>query len=149
MLHQELYQQGKALINLQEHKRRQKQKSNQIELSTKIEATNKAYKESISATGKNSEASKKLATELNNLKESYAKNENAIESQGKKIDNSKIKYNNLQKELLQTKSDMKENETALKSNGKAFEANGEKAKGLSTNIGGAKVKFLELNRFLY
>ncbi|NFL87350.1 phage tail tape measure protein [Clostridium botulinum] len=83
-----------------------KQKSKQTELSSKIEETNKKYKESVQATGKNSEESKKLKGELDGLKIEYAKNDKAIDSNNRKLENAVIKMNG-------TKASLLENEKAL------------------------------------
>jgi TP901 family phage tail tape measure protein len=90
------------------------QKNERDRLNSKIEETNKKYKDSVSATGKNSEESKKLKTELTNLKEAQAKNNNEIDSTIKKLDNAEIKLNNSKKQLL-------ENEHALESVNKQLE----------------------------
>ncbi|MBI6052354.1 phage tail tape measure protein [Clostridium perfringens] len=78
-----------------------KQKSRQGELAKKIDDTTRKYKESVSATGKNSEESKKLQKELKELKEDYAKNDKAIDSNISKLSNAEIKLNNSKKALLE------------------------------------------------
>ncbi|WP_288479993.1 phage tail tape measure protein [uncultured Clostridium sp.] len=83
-----------------------KQKLKREELNKKITETTNKYKESVSATGKNSEESKKLKDELTKLKESYAQNEKAIDTTNKKLDTSQIKMNNVKKAVM-------ENEKAL------------------------------------
>ncbi|WP_242864621.1 phage tail tape measure protein [Clostridium botulinum] len=84
----------------------EKQKVKQTELATKIGETNKKYKESVSATGKNSEESKKLKAELDGLKTKYAQNDKAIDSNNRKLENAVIKMNG-------TKASLLENEKAL------------------------------------
>lgn len=78
-----------------------KQKTKQTDLSKKIEDTTKKHKDSVEATGKNSEESKKLQKELTGLKEEYAKNEKAIEGSNKKLTDATVKMNNAERALLQ------------------------------------------------
>lgn len=90
------------------------QKSEQVTLGEKIDATNKKYKESVAQTGKNSEESKKLKKELDGLKEEYAQNDRAIESNTRKLDNGQIKLDRSKKALL-------ENQKALQDVNKELE----------------------------
>lgn len=91
-----------------------KQKNKRAELASKIEETNKKYKESVQATGKNSEESKKLKQELTGLKEEYAKNDKAIESTNKQLQNAEIKLNKTKKSILENKKALEEVNKKLK-----------------------------------
>lgn len=82
----------------------EKQKTKQAELSNKIEDATKKYKESVAATGKNSEESKKLKGELQDLKEEYGRNERAIESNNNKLVTATTKMNNTERAILQNQS---------------------------------------------
>lgn len=83
-------------------------------LKTKINETNKAYKDSVKATGENSEASLKLKKELDGLKQEYNKNGNEIESTDKKIQNNIITMNNSEKAIIETKKALEETNKELK-----------------------------------
>ncbi|UBK36241.1 phage tail tape measure protein [Clostridium perfringens] len=85
-----------------------KQKSIQKDLANKIEETTRKYKESVEATGKNSKESKELAKELKGLKEDYAQNTKAIESNANKLNNAETKLNNSKKALLENKKALEE-----------------------------------------
>lgn len=85
-----------------------KQKSIQKDLANKIEETTRKYKESVEATGKNSKESKELAKELKGLKEDYAQNTKAIESNANKLNNVETKLNNSKKALLENKKALEE-----------------------------------------
>ncbi|MGG7142487.1 phage tail tape measure protein [Clostridium nigeriense] len=80
-----------------------KQKSKQSELTSKIEDANKKYKESVEQTGKNSEESKKLKSELQALQEEYARNEKAIQNNNNKLVDTTSKMNNTEKAIIQNK----------------------------------------------
>ncbi|WP_224397534.1 phage tail tape measure protein [Clostridium perfringens] len=85
-----------------------KQKSIQKDLANKIEETTRKYKESVEATGKNSKESKELAKELKGLKEDYAQNTKAIDSNISKLNNAETKLNNSKKALLENKKALEE-----------------------------------------
>ncbi|MBN1044915.1 phage tail tape measure protein [Clostridium botulinum] len=84
----------------------EKQKVKQTELATKIEETNKKYKESVSATGRNSEESKKLKAELDGLKTKYAQSDKAIDSNNRKLDNAVIKMNGTKASLMENEKEL-------------------------------------------
>lgn len=115
----------------------EKQKSKQAELNKKIEDATKRYKDSVEATGKNSEESKKLKSELQNLKEEYAKNEKAIESNNNKLIAATTKMNNTEKAILQNQSALEEINKSLKNIkidevAEKFDKAGDKIKSLGT-----------------
>ncbi|MFR1707651.1 MAG: phage tail tape measure protein [Clostridium sp.] len=83
-------------------------------LKTKINETNKAYKDSVKATGENSEASLKLKKELDGLKQEYNKNGNEIEATDKKIQNNIITMNNSEKAIIETKKALEQTNKELK-----------------------------------
>lgn len=117
----------------------EQQKSVQSKLSEKIDATNKKYKESVSATGKNSEESKKLKKELGELKEEYAKNERALESNNKKLDNSEVKLNKSKKALLENKKALENvnkelEKTKLEKFNQKLDSASKKAEGVSNKM---------------
>ncbi|NFA42139.1 phage tail tape measure protein [Clostridium botulinum] len=84
----------------------EKQKVKQTELASKIEETNKKYKESVQATGKNSEESKKLKVELDGLKTKYAQNDKAIDTNNRKLDNAVIKMNGTKASLMENEKEL-------------------------------------------
>ncbi|WP_252238533.1 phage tail tape measure protein [Clostridium sp. VAP51] len=84
----------------------EKQKVKQTELASKIEETNKKYKESVQATGKNSEESKKLKAELEGLKTKYAQSDKAIDSNNRKLENAVIKMNVAKAGLLENQKEL-------------------------------------------
>ncbi len=84
----------------------EKQKVKQTELASKIEETNKKYKESVQATGKNSEESKKLKVELDGLKTKYTQNDKAIDSNNRKLDNAVIKMNGTKASLMENEKEL-------------------------------------------
>ncbi|MCS6110708.1 phage tail tape measure protein [Clostridium botulinum] len=84
----------------------EKQKVKQTELASKIEETNKKYKESVQATGKNSEETKKLKVELDGLKTKYAQNDKAIDSNNRKLDNAVIKMNGTKASLMENEKEL-------------------------------------------
>ncbi|MGL5084263.1 MAG: phage tail tape measure protein [Clostridium sp.] len=81
-----------------------KQKLKQTDLSKKIEETTNKHKEAVSATGKNSDESKKLQQELTKLKEDYAKNERAIDGSNQKLVEANVKMNNTEKAILKNQA---------------------------------------------
>ena len=114
----------------------EKQKKKQSELTNEIEEANKKYKDSVEATGKNSEESKKLKNELLKLKEEYARNEKAIEGNNKKLVDATVKMNNTEKALLQNQHALEQINEEIESIkldelAEKFENVGEK----TTNIG--------------
>lgn len=122
----------------------EQQKSEQSKLSEKIDATNKKYKESVSATGKNSEESKKLKKELGELKEEYAKNERALESNNKKLDNSEVKLNKSKKALLENQKALQNvnkelEKTKLEKFNEKLDSASKKAEGISNKMKPASV----------
>lgn len=80
-----------------------KQKLKQGELTNKIDEATKKYKDSVAATGKNSEESKKLKLEIQDLNEAFAKNEKAIESSNSKLISTTTKMNSAEKTVLKNK----------------------------------------------
>lgn len=137
-----------------------KQKSRQKELANKIESTTKKYKDSCEATSKNSKESKELAKELKGLKEDYAQNNKAIETNTTKLNNAETKLNNSKKALLENKKALEEvnkelGQSKLDKFTKSVEKAGEKAgkisekmkpasiaiTGLGTAAGYAEMKF--------
>lgn len=104
-------------------------------LKTKINETNKAYKDSVKATGENSEASLKLKKELDGLKQEYNKNGNEIETTDKKIQNNIITMNNSEKAILETKKALEETNKELKnSSWDTFNKKMDKAKGNAEKV---------------
>lgn len=83
------------------------QKKKQSDLAAKIDATTKSYKESCEQTGKNSEQSKALKSELDSLKEAYARNEDAIKSKTSHLQS-------LKNRMMDTEAGIINNEKALK-----------------------------------
>lgn len=83
------------------------QKKKQSELAVKIDEATKRYKESCEQTGKNSEESKVLKSELDKLKESYSRNEDAIKSSSNQLQN-------LRNRMMDTEAGILNNEKALK-----------------------------------
>ena len=109
-----------------------KQKKKQGELTTEIEEANKKYKESVEATGKNSEESKKLKQELQKLKEEYARNERAIQNTNNSLVAVTTKMNNTEKAMLKNQSALKDlnkeiSNVKLDELAEKFEKVGEKA----------------------
>lgn len=78
-----------------------KHKVTQAALKTEIANTTKKYEESVKATGKNSEESKKLKAELDGLEKEYKENEKALEQSNKKLVDATTKMNNTEKALLE------------------------------------------------
>lgn len=104
--------QSKHLKNL--NKDLEAQKNERDKLNSKIEETNRKYKESVAATGKNSEESKKLKSKLQELKEEQSKNNKEIDTTVKKLDNAEIKLNNSKKYLMENKKALEEVNKQLK-----------------------------------
>lgn len=119
----------------------EKQKTKQAELSNKIEDATKKYKESVAATGKNSEESKKLKGELQNLKEEYGRNERAIESNNNKLVTATTKMNNTERAILQNQSALQEINSSLENLkidevAEKFDKAGEKMKDFGSDMTG-------------
>lgn len=91
-----------------------KHKTRQTELSGKIEDVNKKYKESVEQTGKNSEESKKLAKELQGLKDEYGRNEKALESKNTTLTNTTAKLNDAERELVKNQKALSDINTEIK-----------------------------------
>ncbi len=113
-----------------------KQKEKQSDLAKKIEEVSEKHRESIKATGRSSEETKKLGDELQDLKEKYAKNERAIESSNNELVNAVTKMNNTEKAMLQNKKALQDLNEEIENAkidklAEKFEDAGEKA----TNIG--------------
>ncbi|MBU3216646.1 phage tail tape measure protein [Clostridium estertheticum] len=121
-------------------------------LRVKLEAVTKAHANSVTATGKDSEESKKLALELSQLKTEYSNSNSLIANNAKALDNNTIKMNNAQKasnnlerQLKSTANEitvqeskwtklgtsLTESSTKLQSVGSSMSATGEK---LSTSL---------------
>ena len=83
-------------------------------LKTKIESATKAYAEECQQSGKNSEASKKLKNDVNDLKEEYAKEEKALNSSNKELDNVTIKMNKTKTAIIDNKKALQDTEKQIK-----------------------------------
>ena len=115
------------------------QKNERDRLNAKIEETNKKYKESVSATGKNSEESKKLKDELDKLKETQSKNNTELDSTVKKLDNAQVKLNNSQKALMENEKALEEVNKQLEKSkfdkfSEGLEKTSQKAEGISNKM---------------
>lgn len=120
----------------------EKQKAKQSELATQIENATRSYKDCVQATGKSSEESKKLKDELQDLKEAYARNEKAIESNNNKLVTATSKMNNTEKSILQNKSALENvnreiNNFKLDKISEGFENVSEKTGKVAENLGKA------------
>ncbi|MBU3153895.1 phage tail tape measure protein [Clostridium estertheticum] len=121
-------------------------------LRVKLEEATKAHNSSVSATGKDSEESKKLALELSQLKAEYSNSNSLIANNARALDNNTIKMNNaeksannLEKQLKSTANEitvqdskwtklgtsLTESSTKLKAVGSSMTTTGEK---LSTSL---------------
>lgn len=115
-----------------------KAKIEQENIRKKIEETTKAYKDSVTATGRNSEESKRLAAELRTLKEEEAKYSVAIDGANKQLDMAQVKLNNSQKALLENKKALKDTNKAIKTAGlDELASNFDKASEKSGKLAGA------------
>lgn len=115
------------------------QKDERDKLNAKIEETNRKYKESVAATGKNSEESKKLNAELKELKEVQSKNNTEIDSTVKKLDNAEVKLNNSKKSLMENKKALEEVNKELEKSkldkfSEGLEKSSQKAEGISNKM---------------
>lgn len=87
----------------------------QHDLSQKIDETSNKYKLSCEQTGKTSEESKKLKSELDKLKEQYAQTENAIKSKGNELERLRVQFNNTEAAIMNNEAEL-ENLTKEMSN---------------------------------
>lgn len=108
-------------------------KTKQSDLATKIEATTAKYKESVSETGKDSEASKALKTEIDGLNESYAKLDKSIDSNNSKMNTVTQKMNGTKTSLLENNKALEETNTKLKTS--SLDEFATKAEKVSTTTG--------------
>lgn len=83
------------------------------ELQSKVESAKKAYEDSVSTLGKESDATKKLEKELKTLEQQYTKNETSIRQTSARIDNQTIAYNNAVAGLNRFEGELKETKVAL------------------------------------
>lgn len=93
------------------------------ELKQKVNETTKAYDASVLATGKNSDGSKKLKTELDGLNKEFSNSQSTINSNVKSVDNYSIKLNNAQTSANKLEGELSKTNTSLKTNGKSFDEN--------------------------
>ena len=100
--------------------------SRQSELTSNLDETNKAYLESVNATGKNSAESKKLAKEISDMEKEYAKNNKAIA--------------NNDTELTKTTTAMNKAETAMLKDQQALESVSEELDNSTSKLGKFKDK---------
>ena len=108
-------------------------KTKQSDLASKIEATTAKYKESITETGKDSEASKALKDELNSLNESYAKLDKSIENNNSKMNTVTQKMNSTKTSLLENNKALEETNNKLKTS--SLDEFATKAEKVSTRTG--------------
>lgn len=92
-------------------------KTKQTDLATKIQATNEAYKQSVSETGKDSEASKALSTELDQLNKEYTSLDKSIASNSNNMNNLQSKMNSTKASLLDNNKALEETNNKLKVSG--------------------------------
>ena len=79
----------------------------QHDLSQKIDETSNKYKLSCEQTGKTSEESKKLKSELDKLKEQYAQTENAVKSKGNELERLRVQFNNTEAAIMNNEAELK------------------------------------------
>ena len=111
----------------------QKQKLTELQaaeqkLKEKVAELTAAYEDSVKATGKDSEESKKLKAQLDETKEAHAKAGNAVKKQEDAIAKNTIKVNESRVALADQQTELKETEDKLESAGKEFEEFGEDVK---------------------
>ena len=117
----------------------QKQKLTELQtaeqkLKEKVAELTAAYEDSVKATGKDSEESKKLKAQLDETKEAHAKAENAIKKQEDAIAKNTIKVNESRVALADQQTELKETEDKLESAGKEFEEFGDDVKKAGNNM---------------
>lgn len=88
-------------------------KNENVDLQQRIDKVSKAYKESVTATGKNSEESKKLKEELTKLKDEYKQNNSAIDSTEKKLSTLENKFNGTKVKVLDTKKALEDTSKSI------------------------------------
>lgn len=103
----------------------QKQKLTELQaaeqkLKEKVAELTAAYEDSVKATGKDSEESKKLKAQLDETKEAHAKAENAVKKQEDAITKNTIKVNESRVALANQQAELKETEDKLESAGNEF-----------------------------
>lgn len=103
----------------------QKQKLTELQtaeqkLKEKVAELTAAYEDSVKATGKDSEESKKLKAQLDETKEAHAKAENAVKKQEDAIAKNTIKVNESRAALADQQTELKETEDKLESAGNEF-----------------------------
>lgn len=123
----------------------QKQKLTELQaaeqkLKEKVAELTAAYEDSVKATGKDSEESKKLKAQLDETKEAHAKAENAVKKQEDAIAKNTIKVNESRAALADQQTELKETEDKLESAGNEFENFGDAVEdaGRSMDDTGAK-----------
>ena len=123
----------------------QKQKLTELQaaeqkLKEKVAELTAAYEDSVKATGKDSEESKKLKAQLDETKEAHAKAENAVKKQEDAIAKNTIKVNESRVALANQQTELKETEDKLESAGNEFENFGDAVEdaGMSMDDTGAK-----------
>lgn len=103
----------------------QKQKLTELQtaeqkLKEKVAELTAAYEDSVKATGKDSEESKKLKAQLDETRETHAKAENAVKKQEDAIAKNTIKVNESRAALANQQAELKETEDKLESAGNEF-----------------------------
>jgi predicted nucleic acid-binding Zn-ribbon protein len=106
------------------------------ELRNKVQATTKAYNDSVAATGKSSEESKKLKSELDALNKDFKDNQNVINSNTKSIDNYNIKLNNADAAANKLENEIKKTDNSFKNQGKAIQETEKKVEEGKKGFGG-------------
>lgn len=91
----------------------EKYKNRNAELSKSIGDVEGKLKESIKATGEDSKETRQLQSELSKLQKEFNSNEKAIDRSNKQIDNYKIKSNECEKAILQTKKALEDTDKKL------------------------------------
>ncbi|MFA9375751.1 MAG: phage tail tape measure protein [Lachnotalea sp.] len=146
-----------AKINLQSdaiklqttHITDQKQKLTDLQdkeqkLKDKIVELSEAYKESVKATGKDSEESKKLKAQLDETRETHAKAEKAVKSQEEAIAKNTIKVNENQAALVQNQTELRNTEEELENAEKKWTVFGHEIQTAGEDMDGTGKKTLSL-----
>lgn len=94
-----------------------KYKERNTELSKSIADVEKKLKDEIKANGENSVEAKKLTSELNKLQNEFKANEKAIDKSSKQVDTYKIKMNEAEKSILETKKALEDTDKKLNTMG--------------------------------
>ncbi len=120
----------------------------QVEVKAKLENLNKEYKNSIEVTGKNSDESKKLKGQIDELTKEYEKNEEKIRNNVATMENWEIKTNNTERKLKEMEQSLKDTNKEIDTQSSKWTKLGDKLDEIGDKIGKVGDKMQEVGKGL-